>query len=177
MITNVQIFTTQLTVSISARSRLSLVFYSLLLWTQLQMASRNFCIPFLYALRLSWGYRLLASQNDFFSSAAAGLQSTSFKLVPKLGAVGNQAVIKWLAYWILCVNQRVPFDTGCRSIPYLHSTKSIRCGPDGPRICLLGVPSRVGTSVHPTKRSRITRSRDIPRYKCTWSAGRLRSWR
>jgi len=36
MITNVQIFTTQLTVSFSTRSRLSLFFYSLLLWTQLQ---------------------------------------------------------------------------------------------------------------------------------------------
>jgi len=62
------------------------------------------------------------------------------------------------------VNQCVPLDTGCRSIPYLHSTKSIRCGPDGPRFCLLGLPSQVGTSVHPTKRSPITRSRGIPRY-------------
>jgi len=32
------------------------------------------------------------------------------------------------AFQILLVNQRDPLDTGCRSIPYLHSTKSIRCG-------------------------------------------------
>jgi len=67
-------------------------------------------------------------------------------------------------FQISLVYQCVPLDTGCRSIPYLHSMKSIRCGPDSPRFCLLGVPSLVGTNVHPTKRSLITRSKGIPQY-------------
>jgi len=64
----------------------------------------------------------------------------------------------------LLVNQCVHLNTGYRSITYLHSTKSIRCGPDGPRFGLLGVSSLVRISVHPTKRSLITRSKGIPKY-------------
>jgi len=37
-------------------------------------------------------------------------------------------------FQISLVYQCVPLDTGDRSIPYLHRTKSIRCGPGGPRL-------------------------------------------
>jgi len=99
-----------------------------------------------------------------FSGAIAFSAHPCIQFCVQIWCHRKSAVSNRLTHAILFVSQCVPLDTGCRSSPHLHSTKYIRCGPDGPRFFMLGVPSLVKTNVHPTKRFPITRSGDIPRY-------------
>jgi len=106
-----------------------------------KMTSRNSCIPFCKHCDFLEGIACLRHGMTFFWCCcrfAEHLLQSCFQIRchPEI----RQSLSVWRIEFF-CVDQCVPLDTGCRSIPYLHSTKSICCRPGGARFCLLGVPS------------------------------------
>jgi len=129
------------------------------------MASRNSCIPFCKHCDFLEGIACLRHGMTFFWCCCC-FASTSFKCIPKLGPVGNQAVTKGLTYWIfVCEPVRPSWHwLPEHSLFIQHEIYSLWAWWSQVLSAGRAIISEDQCTVHPTKRSLITRSKGILRY-------------